>query len=147
MNLKNFLTTFEHFDIVAIVLFVFILIATKSPKALRGRIIKDINTAKEYPQLRHIYIKYFRVRAGVNLLGTIAGNEPMYVVNNPFLWNYKLQWPQTLLRISFGILALITGLLFIVSFYILKNTSDLKTLIIFVFITSCMIFILRIVQK
>lgn len=146
MDLKNFFLTFEHYNIVAIALFIFVLIASGFTKNTGTQLTKEIDTAKLYPDIRHIYIKYFRVRSGFNLMGAITSNEPLYVVNSPFLWNYKIEWPQQLLKLSFAILGIILGIVIMALFFTHKDIIDQKlmtTVVLLAILTSSLIVFLQ----
>ena len=146
MDLKNFFLTFEHYDIVAIALFIFVMIASGFTKNTGTQLSKEIDTAKLYPDIRHIYIKYFRVRSGFNLMGAVTGNEPIYVVNSPFFWSYKIAWPQQLLRLSFAGLGIILGIAILALFFTFKNTFNpqiANIVLVLAVLTSVLIFFLQ----
>jgi hypothetical protein len=146
MDLKNFFFTFEHYDIVAIALFVFVLIASGFTKNAGAQLSKEIHTAKQYPDIRHIYIKYFRVRSGFNLMGVVTRNEPLYVVNSPFVWDYKIEWPQQLLKFSFAGLGIILGIVIMALFFTHKDIIDQKLMtavVLLAILTSALIVLLQ----
>ncbi len=100
MDFFETLRNFNHYDIFAFSLLIFVLLALGIPKLLWKQQIKNIDTRKKYPELIKMYNEYFIVGPrGFNpesILFNLNENLFEYRYGSWFHWRYKISFPMGL---------------------------------------------------
>lgn len=130
------LLNFKHYDIVAIVLFVFVFIGSGFLKQIIKQAKKEISTRKFYPELIDIYSKYFIVPRGFNPIGAIFTDEPIYISKrSPFVWDYKISWRLGLLYFCILFTGVFLAGIICFSYLVFKNQLAFPVVIIFIILS------------
>jgi len=142
------LLNFKYYDLVAITLFIFVMLASGVFSFLFKQAKKNIETRKLYPELIEIYSKYFIMPRGFNPIGALVANEPVFIGSrSPLIWNYKLSFPLSI----FYPIIIITGFsiagIVCSTFLTIKNKSNFSLIIIFILISLIGLFIQKKTKK